>query len=276
MKKTAFFCLFATFAGMSFFFSCGQGGFGFIGPPQPEPEPEPLPLFSGLNITINTAENAWVAGKSISLTFAAMKDGFVDTEYTGQKFVTISDFEAAPIAKDSFGSFNGIILTKTSGNSISLNFKAGVVTNVILRLNMAGRQKLYFEAEGVASATLDFTILAADAESMKIITPAKMSARSFEETEEDFSTSPVIGVFDVYGNPCPDIKVTVDLTVNTYINDDGTFSSRLYNNSTVTDDSGEADFTYLTIRSNGQIGDADIVYTAKGISIVQSGFSWTS
>jgi len=228
----------------------------------------PPVVTDGLEITFNTSEENFKAGANIVITLTAKKGGLTDTGYDGEKFVIVSDFSAAPIAASSFGSLHGVPLTTPTGSLVNVNFKEGVAANIILKLNSAEEQFLTLVAQDLESADLYVNVLPGSVALLEIFTPAAMSmAYDIEYPMEEFSTLPVIMVYDEFKNPCPSMTVTATITVSGV-------TAVLSNASAVSDIYGEADFDSLTIWSNGPFSGATLTYSVGNVSVAQSNFSW--
>ena len=129
--------------------------------------------------TAYASNNQPVAGGENTITFT-VQDSFTDTDtnFDGEKTITISGVEAAP--DGTYGSFNGADLVAAStgaGQIIAVTFTDGKA-EANLKLNKAEEQTIHFSIEG--EATLETNSLT--------ITPTAASANSTRSYNTDRST----------------------------------------------------------------------------------------
>lgn len=184
-----------------------------------------------------------------------------DTDFDGDKTVTITGYEAAPDA--TYGSFNETALEADGSTDVTVSFTNGVAT-ANLKLNKANEQTIGFSIATVeTSATNTLTI-----------TPTHGAAATMSVTQDitapasnggNFAQQPSITLKDAYGNTCTSDNATV---VTAAKEDAGTWT--LTGTTIATASSGVATFTNLGATNTDLVNNAQLGFTATGLGKVTS------
>lgn len=192
------------------------------------------------NVTLSPEHVA--AGENITVTLAVYRsDGDVDTDFAGERAVTVSGYTNAP--SGTAGSFEGTPLIGAS-TDIVLPFTDGKASANLV-LHHAVEQTIWIDAVETGDSATAFTIVPQAAEPSKLAWIQKPSAYVTEN--EAFEVYPMIRVTDAYGNPVGDTytaKVNVEVI-------DSAVDYILSGTTSVTAEEGKAAFPDLTVQGVG-------------------------
>jgi len=186
--------------------------------------------------------------------------GNADTDFDGDKTVTVTGYEAAP--DGTYGSFGGTALEADGSTDVTVSFADGVGTPS-LALNKADEQTIGFSISGVNAPGASVTI-----------TPAAAPAASMELTQDitapasnggQFAQQPVITLKDTYGNTCAGDSST---QVTASEKESGNWI--LTGTVTKTASNGVVTFTGLGATNTAQVNNAQLAFNAAGLTEVVS------
>jgi M6 family metalloprotease-like protein len=221
-----------------------------------------LPAIPAYTATAGAVSLTPVAGASNTVTLT-VKDssGTADTNFDGNKTVTITGYETAP--NGSFGSFNGTALDSDGSTNVTVNFTNGVATAPLI-LNKADEQTIGFSITGVATP----------AANSLTITPVPAAVSGMTLTQDitapttyggTFDQQPMITLKDAYGNICTNDSTT---TVTASNKDGGEWT--LTGIVTVTATSGVVTFTNLGATNTAQVNNAQLAFNGVGTEVTST------
>ncbi|GIQ70795.1 hypothetical protein XYCOK13_36190 [Xylanibacillus composti] len=209
------------------------------------------------NVTLSPEHVA--AGENIRVTLAVYRsNGDVDTDFAGEKTVTVSGYTNAP--SGTAGSFEGTPLIGAS-TDIFLPFTDGKASGNLV-LHHAVEQTIWIDVAETGDSATAFTITPQAAEPSKLEWMQKPS--TYVTENEVFEVYPMIQVTDAYGNPIGETytaKVNVDVI-------DSTVDYILSGTTSVTAEEGIAAFPDLTVQGVGT--DAVLRFALDGAEIAAS------